>query len=315
MPLDRQVQRMLDMMALSAPVGNGRQTVEQRRDAFDKLMHMAARPVPIGHSEDRLLKGPGGPLKVRIFDALPGRGQWAPGLVFFHGGGLVAGSIDTHDAMCRSLAIASGAVVVSVGYRLAPEAPYPAAIEDANWALRWTAAHAVEMGVDAGRMAVGGDSAGATLATVVCAEARRQGPAIRAQLLLCPVLDMTGTMPSRREFSKGFLIDATVMARDLEDYVPAGTDLADPRLSPLFIADPRGLPPAVIHTAEFDPLRDEGEAYAKRLEEAGVAVQLTRHEGMIHSFYGMDAIFSQAKLAMQTIGTELRGVLGQGHHS
>ena len=310
MPLDRQAQRMLDMMALSAPAGNERQTVEQRRDAFDKLMHMTAKPVPIGHSEDRLLKGPGGPLKIRVFDALPGRRQLAPALVFFHGGGLVAGSIDTHDAMCRSLATASGAVVVSVGYRLAPEAPYPAAIEDANWALRWTAAHAVELGVDAGRMAVGGDSAGATLATVICAEARGQGPAIRAQLLLCPVLDMTGTMASRREFSKGFLIDATVMARDIEDYVPAGTDLAGPRLSPLFIADPHGLPPTVIHTAEFDPLRDEGEAYAKRLGDAGVAVQLTRHESMIHSFYSMDAIFPQAKLALQTIGTELRRVLG-----
>jgi acetyl esterase len=309
MPLDRRAQRMLDMMALSATAGNQRQTASERRADFRKLMDMATRPVPVARFEKLALPGRGGPLAVGFFDAATARPKPAPVLVFFHGGGLVAGNIDTHAPMCASLAVASGAVIVSVDYRLAPEAPYPAAVEDALGAVRWISDHADEMGLDAARLAVGGDSAGAGLAAVVCAEARASGPRIAAQLLLCPVLDMTGSQASRREFAKGFLIDATVMARDLEDYAP-GADPGDPRLSPLFTAEPGGLPPTIIHTAEFDPLRDEGEAHAKRLAQAGVAVSLTRHDGLIHSFYSMNAIFPQAEQTLQAIGAELRHCVG-----
>ena len=202
-----------------------------------------------------------------------------PGLVYFHGGGFVAGDLDTHDALCRSLAVGAGCRVVSVDYRLAPEHRFPAAVDDAVAATADVRNRARDLAIDPDRLAVGGDSAGGTLATLTAAAL---GARVALQLLLCPVLDAEPRTASRQVFRAGYLLDAAMMARDLGDYAPAGPDPADPRLSPLRAAALAGMPRALIHTAEFDPLRDEGALYAERLAAEGVSVAHRCHAGMIH---------------------------------
>ena len=234
-----------------------------------------------------------------------------PGFVFFHGGGMVAGSIDTHDAICAALAQTTGCRLVSVDYRLAPEHKFPAAIEDAITATRWVSEQAASLGIDAARLVVGGDSAGATLAAVVCQEALRNGgPAISAQCLICPVLDFEDTSPSREAFAENHLLDRLTLEADLADYLHADDDPADPRISPLRAVKFAGLPAAIIHTAEFDPMRDEGNAYAGKLVAAGVAVEHICHDGMIHNFHAMGAILPQGRLVLQQIGEQVRRTLG-----
>jgi acetyl esterase/lipase len=312
MPLDPKAKKMLDMLSLGGRLDAARLDLDSRREGMRKLMRIAGARVEVGGVEDRALPGPGGPLKVRIYTPVgKSAGPW-PGLVFFHGGGLVAGNLDTHDGLCRSLAAAACCRTVSVDYRLAPEHRFPAAIEDACAATAWIAAHAAELGICPERIAVGGDSAGATLAAVVCQWAReRASPRIAAQLLLCPALDFSRSSPSRREFAKGYLIDEAIMQQDVEHYLVHGTGLDDPRISPLCATDLAALPPAIVHTAEFDPLRDEGRAYADRLAQAGVAVRHTCHSGMIHYFYAMSAAIPEARSALAAIGRELRDVLAQ----
>ena len=174
-------------------------------------------------------------------------------------------------------------------------------------ATTWISRHASSLGVDAARLVVGGDSAGATLAAVVCQQAlRNAGPAISAQCLICPVLDFAETSPSREAFADNHLIDRATLQADLADYLPGGADLADPRISPLRALDLIGLPPAIIHTAEFDPMRDEGNAYARKLLAAGVAVEHVCHDGMVHNFHAMGAILPQAQLVLSQIGEQVR---------
>jgi acetyl esterase len=231
--------------------------------------------------------------------------------VFFHGGGMVAGSIETHDRIAAALAQATGCCLVSVGYRLAPEHKFPAAIEDAIAATRWVSEQAASLAIDAARLIVGGDSAGATLAAVVCQHAlRNAGPAISAQCLLCPVLDFDETSPSRAAFAENYLIDKAILDADLADYLPDGADPADPRISPLRASDLAGLPAALIHTAEFDPMRDEGNAYASKLMAAGVEVEHFCHDGMIHNFHAMGAILPQGRRVILQIGEQVRRVVG-----
>ena len=310
MPLDPRAKRIIDMMSAGAAATAASTGIEARREGFRKLMRMAAAPGIIGSVEERSLPGPGGVLPARLYSPDKAPTGLLPGLVFFHGGGLVAGSLDTHDAMCRTLAAAAACRVVSVSYRLAPESRFPAAIEDACAASAWIAAHGAAFGIDPERLAVGGDSAGGTLAAVVCQWARgSRTPRFAAQLLLCPVLDFAATSASRSAFSRGYLLDETTMQRDLTHYLHGETALDDPRISPLRVADASGLPCALIHTAEFDPLRDEGLAYAELLASADVQVRHTCHAGMIHHFYGMTAILPEAQAALERIGAELRTTL------
>jgi acetyl esterase/lipase len=264
--------------------------------------------LPIGSVEDRTLPGPAGALRVRLYS--PNDEESQPALIYFHGGGLVAGSLATHDVIARNLAHAGAIRVVSVEYRLAPEHPFPAALADALAAVRHISEHAAEFGVDASRIGICGDSAGATLAAATCQAVVRAGhPRLALQLLLCPILDYSRASPSRRELSSGYLVDQATLDHDLMHYLPAGADPADPRISPLLAEDVTGMPRTFIHTAEFDPLRDEGRYYFERLTEARNAVSYTCHPGMIHLFYGLGAVIPYARKAFEQIGGEIRASL------
>lgn len=292
-----------------AMLGAGRPTdwpsvsAVERRAGFAALMRMAGAPPALPSVRPVAVAGAEGPLEARLY--APSRDP-GPGLVYFHGGGFVAGDLDTHDALCRSLALGAGCRVVSVAYRLAPEHPFPAAVDDAEAATADVIARAAAFDIDPARVAVGGDSAGGTLATLA---AGALGPRLALQLLLCPVLDAAPATASRRSFARGHLLDAAMMARDLADYAPGAPDPADPRLSPLHRPGLAAMPRALIHTAEFDPLRDEGALYAERLAAAGVAVEHRCHPGMIHHFYGLTGLVPAARAALGAIAAGLGAAL------
>jgi|SRR5579864_417607 len=306
MPLDPLAKRLLTMMAAAAPPARSRPTTAERRASLAKLMQFAHNETWALTITDAIMPGPGGDIRYRLYAPEEQATAPLPGFVFFHGGGMVAGSIETHDRIAAALAHATGCRLVSVDYRLAPEHKFPAAVEDAIAATEYVAGHAAALDIDAGRIVVGGDSAGATLAAVVCQHAVSAGPPLSAQCLICPVLDFEETSPSREAFAENHLIDRATLQADLADYLPAGADPADARISPLRALNLAGLPQAIIHTAEFDPMRDEGDAYAKRLMTAGVAVEHACHEGMIHNFHAMGAILPQAKLVLSQIGEQVR---------
>jgi acetyl esterase/lipase len=300
------------MLAITGAANASRMTVEGRRQAFGKLMSLSERDVTIGAVYDRMLTGPNGPISIRLYTPTEIISDQMPGLVYFHGGGLVAGSLDTQEGLCRTLANETGFMVISVDYRLAPEHKFPVAIMDSYAATIWAVEHAVELGINRNRIAVCGDSAGGTLAIVVCQLCKRaQGVKLAAQLLLCPITDFAAETRSRSSFAEGYLLDKATMDRDLEDYIPVGLDRTDPRISPLRAADFNGLPPAYIHTAEFDPLCDEGKAYADLLAVAGVEVKYTCHLGMIHLFYAMTSVIPYARIAIKRIGADMRAALGR----
>src|SRR4051812_36527029 len=230
MPLDPHAKRFLVMIAMG---GVAAPSIPERRAGLRNLARLAAaRGTAPAETRELMLPGPGGPLPARLY-APPGAGEEIrPGLVFFHGGGFVTGDLDSHDGICRALCAASGCRVVSVAYRLAPEHPFPAGVADARAAFGWVAARAAALSIDPARLAIGGDSAGAGLAAVVCQEVRGTGIRIAAQLLLCPVLDAVGQGASRRDFAQGYFLDAATIARDVEALGVGGRDPADPRLSP-----------------------------------------------------------------------------------
>jgi acetyl esterase len=260
---------------------------------------VAERPrVAMARVESLELPGPAGPLAGRLYvphdAAAPG-----PLLVYFHGGGWVIGDLETHDGPCRFLAANSAVRVLAIDYRLAPEHPFPAAAEDADAAYTWVTANAAELGADPARIAVGGDSAGANLAAVAALLARdadRPMPAM--QLLIYPVTVADEEPPSRRTFGDGFLLTRPDMDFFEDNYLPAGADRGDPRVSLLRAADFSGLPPTYLAVAGFDPLRDEGVAFGRRLEEAGVPVSLRLHPGLVHTFANLTAICPSARQAM-----------------
>jgi acetyl esterase len=307
MPLDPLAKRLLTMMAAASPSGRSRPTADDRRQALAKLMQFARADVPPLIGTDGSLPGPAGDIPYRLYAVSDVSRPPVPGFVFFHGGGMVSGSIETHDRICAVLAQMTGCHLVSVGYRLAPEHKFPAAIEDAITATRWVSEHASSLGIDATRLIVGGDSAGATLAAVVCQQALRNvGPSILLQCLICPVLDFHEISPSRRAFAENHLVDRAILDADLADYLPDGADPSDPRISPLRATELAGLPAAIIHTAEFDPMRDEGNAYARKLMAAGVTVEHICHDGMIHNFHAMGAILPQGRSVLLEIGEQIR---------
>jgi acetyl esterase/lipase len=308
MPLDPLAKRLLTMIAAAAPAERRRPTTSERRAALAKLMQFARADTNGVSASDGTLPGPGGDIAYRLY--APGSHAPAPGFIFFHGGGMVAGSIETHDRVAAALAEATGCRLISVDYRLAPEHKFPAAIEDAIAATEFVARNAASFGIDVEKLVIGGDSAGATLAAVVCQHALRRGPTIVAQCLICPVLDFEETSPSRKAFAESHLIDRATLEADLADYLPEGTDPADVRVSPLRALHVADLPPAIIHTAEFDPMRDEGNAYARKLLAAGVAVEHVCHDGMIHNFHAMSAVLPQARLILSQIGEQVRRAVG-----
>jgi acetyl esterase len=265
-------------------------------------------PIPMAAVRSVEIPGQGGPIPGRLYTpANSPDGAPAPLLLYFHGGGWVIGDLDTHDGACRFLAAAAGATVLSVDYRLSPEHPFPAPVEDAWAAFAWVSANAAQLGADPARIAIGGDSAGGNLAAVVSLLARAGGGAMPAmQLLIYPPTDSAGDLPSRKLFCEGFLLTKGDMDAFEAHYLPPGTDPTDPRVSILLAPDLRGLPPAYVATAGFDPLRDEGEAYALRMRDAGVQVALRRHPGLIHNFVNLTAISRTSRGAMLEAAGALR---------
>jgi acetyl esterase/lipase len=314
MPLDRHARRFLEMLAAAGQSRGRYDDVEERRSALTNLADMVDPPgtVEIGGVRDHLMAVSDGHISLRIYSPLGAPARMLPGILFFHGGGWVAGSLETHDGLCRRLCNETGCRVIAVDYRLAPDHPFPYGLADAVSSLKYVTANAKLFGVDPARLGVAGDSAGGTLAAVLCRIARDSnmgsggGPAIAFQLLLCPILDIHGESAARRELSEGYFLDRETLARDLELYVPAGIELSDLRLSPLCAEEFAGLPPAFIHTGQFDPFGDEGEEYAQRLGGFGVPVHGRTHPGMIHYFYCMPRMIPYANEAMRIIGSEIR---------
>jgi acetyl esterase len=303
-----ELRALLDRQAASGRPPLHRQSVAQAR-AFhtEDAAALNGEPVPVAAAADRTVPGPGGDLPVRVYT--PEGSPPFPIVVFFHGGGWVVGTLDSYDPLCRALAAAVPAVVVSVGYRLAPEHRWPAAVEDAYAATMWASRHAAELGGAQHRLAVAGDSAGGNLAAVVALGARdRGGPAIAFQLLVYPALDAAGGTGSWREYADGFYLTAAGM-RWYWDHYLGGADGAAPDASPLRAAFLGGLPPALVVTADHDVLRDEGEAYAARLREAGVAADVRRVDGVVHGFFRWRAVTGAADAALQEAAAALREAL------
>jgi acetyl esterase len=269
---------------------------------------------PIGKVDERTIPGPAHPIPVRVYTPLGAKDGVLAGLVFFHGGGFVIGDLDTHDDLCRCLANESGCRVVSIDYRLAPEHPFPAAVEDCFAATRYVAAHAGEFGIDRKRLAVGGDSAGGNLAAVVSQLAKGEGgPPLAFQLLIYPVTQLGAPVdtPSMRENAKGYFLEKEGMDWFTKLYCPETRHRSDPRLSPLLCGDLAGLPPAYVITAGFDPLRDEGKAYADKLDAAGVPVTYVNYPGMVHGFFSMRGLIPKAREAVAAAAAAVReGVAG-----
>jgi acetyl esterase len=303
-----EIRSLLDQQATSGRPPLHHQSVEQAR-AFHVADAAALNgpPAPVAAVADRLVPGPAGELPVRVYT--PEGSPPFPIVVFFHGGGWVVGTLDTYDPLCRALAASTPAVVVSVDYRLAPEHRWPAAVEDAYAATEWASRNAAALGGAQHRLAVAGDSAGGNLAAVVALGARdRGGPAIAFQLLVYPVLDAAGDTASWREYADGYHLTADGM-RWYWDHYLGGADGAAPDASPLRAAFVGGLPPALVIGAEYDILRDEGEAYAARLAEAGVDASASRHAGVVHGFVRWRAVTGAAGDALQEAATALRSAL------
>jgi acetyl esterase len=296
---------LLDGLAQAGGPALSELTPPEARELYKSLSAMD-QPEEVARVDDRVLPGADADIPVRVYTPHDAVGVPAPLLLWLHGGGWVIGDLDTADATARALANRSGAVVVSVDYRLAPEHTAPAALDDALAALTWSVENAELLGVDASRVAVGGDSAGGNLAAVLCQRVRDEfGPDIDFQLLVYPVVDCTLGHPSIEENAEGYFLTKDAMVWFCGHYL-GDVDPKHPSVSPLHADSLAGLPPALVITAEFDPLRDEGEAYAAALREAGVSVDAIRYAGQIHNFVGMAALLDDGKDALDRAGAALR---------
>jgi acetyl esterase len=315
--LDPEVQVLLRMLDRgSGPSAQIDSVHEARAERTRQARVFEGERFAVARVEELTLPGPAGPFRARLYVPDPSPGGAAarpPLLVYLHGGGWVVCDLDTHDNVCRFLARESGALVLSADYRLAPEHRFPAAVDDALAAFRYAAEHAQDLGADPAAVAVGGDSAGGNLATVVSRLAVAEGgPAPAFTLCLYPVTDLSTKHPSYRLFSEGYVLTEAQMDWYREHYLPDEDAAQDPRASPLLADDLSGLAPTYVVTAGFDPLRDEGEAYAQRLREAGVPVALRRHAGLIHGFANATGSTRFGANAMRECAGALRmGVAGR----
>jgi acetyl esterase len=311
MPIDPQIRTLLDLRAALPPFHT--LSVPEARAQFSARAVPGMRSDPVASVVNRDMQGPGGSLGLRIYtpkaDASPGKSF--PLMVYFHGSGFVVCSLDTHDLMCRNLCAGTGCVVVSVDYRLAPEHPFPAAVDDCFAATVWAQANASALGADPSRVLVAGDSAGANLAAVTALRIRDEGgPALLAQLLIYPVTDhWTAGFPSMQENAEGYGLGKQGMMWFWNHYLTDQAEAVHPHVSPLRAKDLARLPPALVLTAEYDPLRDEGEAYAEKLRAAGVKVQMKRYDGMNHGFFNLAGLVNKADTAVDEACAWIRGVV------
>lgn len=308
MPLDPQAQALIASVAGGKPVEQ--MTTQEMREALEERTRLTGGdPEPVDQVVPGVAPGPAGPIPVRIYVPVGGRpsDRSLPGLLYFHGGGWARGSLQTHDIVCRALANGAGCVVVSVDYRMAPEHKFPAAFEDSLDATRWVAAHAAELGIDPVRLAVAGDSAGGNLAAAVALALRDAGgPRLVHQLLIYPVTDHAFDTPSYLENAEGYMLTRSSMQFYWQLYLGNESDADDFRASPLRARDFSGLPPALVITAEFDPLRDEGRAYADRLRAAGTPVVYREYPGMVHGFVTWGGVLDAGKQAVREASAALR---------
>jgi acetyl esterase len=281
-----------------------------REDAIARARTLQGRPVDVARIEEMRIPGPGGEIPIRVY--WPKQGGPLPVLVFYHGGGWVIGSPDTNDNMSRMLANKASAVVVSVDYRLAPEHPFPAALKDCYAALEWVSRHPERLNADRSRIAVGGGSAGGNLAAAVALMARdKAGPRLVHQVLIYPATNLLDlTTASHRDFADGYGLTRAHVEFFRDAYVPEVADRKNPYASPLLAASLEDLPPAIVITAGFDVLRDEGIAYAERLEAAGVPAVSAHYPHMIHGFVAMDRVFGEAEDAIDAAAAALRESFG-----
>jgi acetyl esterase len=305
MPLDPQARALLDQMEEAGMPALNEMSPAEAREMAAAFIELAGPGQDVASVEDRSIPGPHGDIPVRIYR--PSEEGTLPVLVYFHGGGWVIGDVDTLDTTCRALANESGAAVVSVDYRLAPEHPYPVPFDECLAATAWVSENADELGVDAGALAVGGDSAGGNLAAAVALAARDQGgPGIAFQALVYPVTDHAYDTDSYQANGEGYLLTADMMRWFWDHYLSGGAADDHQSVSPLRAEDLSGVAPAFVVTAEFDPLRDEGEAYAARLADAGVDVTAKRYDGQIHAFFQMPATFDRAAEAISDVSEAMR---------
>ena len=303
MPLDPQIVTVMEAVAALGLPPNNEVSPEQAR--INGKMRPRAPGPDVARVEDRTIPGPGGEIPVRIYTP-EGTGPF-PGLAWFHGGGWVVGDLDTADGSARHLCVGANCVVVSVDYRLAPETKFPGAADDCYAATQWLAANAASLNVDPDRIATGGDSAGGNLSAAVSLMSRdRGGCSLAYQLLVYPVTERNFDNVSYTENGEGYSLTRDGMIWFWDHYLAGEADATNPYAAPMHAADLSGLPPALVITAEYDPLRDEGEAYAEKLAEAGVPTVCTRYDGMTHGFFGMFAAVDKSKEAVQQAATCLR---------
>ncbi|MCU0813854.1 MAG: alpha/beta hydrolase [Burkholderiaceae bacterium] len=311
--LDTQARALLDLMVeRGVPPTHTLSPAEARRFYRERRFFTQPDPPPVAALETLQAEGPHGAISLRAYrpaGATPG--AVLPALVYFHGGGWVIGDLDTHDVLCRELANAAGCAVVAVDYRLAPEHAFPAAVDDCLAATRWVREHAAALHLDARRLAVGGDSAGGNLSAVVCLALRDALEPLPAfQLLIYPATDMRAVAPSHTQNAQGYLLTADSIAYYRGHYVPDAAQWTDWRASPLLAVDHGRLPPALVLTAGFDPLRDEGRQYADALSGAGTKAEYVCFERQLHCFITMGRVIDEANTAVALCGAALRRALG-----
>lgn len=312
MPLDPKVKQWLEEMAAAGlPAASETSPEEARRLYRERAAKQNAPPEPVASIENRKIPGPGGEIPIRVYR--PQGSCPFPALLYFHGGGWVIGDLNTHQSPCCALANAARCVVVAVDYRLAPEHKFPAAAEDCYAATRWVSENAPTLNIDTSQIAVGGDSAGGNLAAAVSLMARdRGGPAMFFQLLIYPVLNYNFETRSYQENATGYHLTQDIMIHYWKQYLRSDEDARNPYAAPLRATSLKGLPSALVLTAEYDPLRDEGQSYAARLKEAGVPVTARNYEGLIHGFLAMSAVLEQTKPILQEAAKVLRGAVADG---
>jgi len=296
--------------AMGVPPLESMEAAEARAMRREAMIANGGAGVALLRVEELSAPGLNGAIPLRLYT--DGAEAMQPCVVYFHGGGFVYGDLDTHDAVCRAMAKESGATVIAVDYALAPERRYPAAVDDAYAAMVWIADEAERLGIDVGRIAVAGDSAGGGLAAVMTLRCREERwPKLVGQVLVYPVADLSALdTASYAEFAEGYGLTRAAMAWFREQYLAAESEGFEVEASPLLAEDLQDLPPALVVTAEFDPLRDEGELYAERLRAAGVAVTQTRYLGMIHGFFSMRGVLHDGRAAMNEVAGFLRSIFG-----
>jgi acetyl esterase len=307
MTLDPQAQVLCDAMNAAPRIDLTDATLEMQRFMFGQLLLLAGEREPVAAVDEHDADG----VPVRVYRPADAPAGALPVVFWIHGGGWTIGSVEQYDPIVRQIANGTGALVVSPDYRLAPEHPFPAPLDDCWNALQWTERHMAELGGDASRIAIGGDSAGGNLSAVCALLARDAGgPALALQALVYPVTDADLTTASYRANGDGYLLDLEQMRWFFDCYTRGGVDASQWRISPLRVPDVRGVAPALVITGEYDPLRDEGEAYAQRLRDAGVEVEGHRYPGMVHAFFGLSLAFDASKDAVQRVATALRRAFG-----